>query len=467
MTEKQFSKMLDLWNECEKHNISRTHMHHMSEIIEASPYFDETVDLYAEIVHKGAIPFIKGTPRKISLFSRNISFRPCLEPSEEISQRLTVTANGKVYVTRYDYYNNVLQKQRKKISKQEAKELLDKICSHLTVNFSLNRCFDTGTWNVDVTDTGNKTYHLSGDLVGGCDKWLDGISDDIRYLLDMPDLFCFNADCAEKVLLCSCEFEYGGKRYCYKTKDKSIQPGDEVVVPVGQNNTEKTVRVTDTEYIAENELPTEFGEIKEIIRKSQTHSFDEENFEPKLANDNKTSAVFSEEKSLFDIIKSQIDHMDCEGLLEIGAPSDEYDCETAEIAAQLHPNMDIHQIASVIAEVITANFNRPFSSASFIRCAAIIKEQYAELYQRQGDNMHIVNISACYARMENRQVKITQKNEIKIEGKLIDWTSAYDNDPDPESITVRTKDDFLVEVYIKDIRSIELIFEKQRKEDPL
>ena len=42
-------------------------------------------------------------------------------------------------------------------------------------------------------------------------------------------------------------------------------------------------------------------------------------------------------------------------------------------------------------------------------------------------------------------------------GVLIDHTSAYDNDPEPESITIETKYSGLVEIYIKEMVLVELI----------
>ena len=56
-----------------------------------------------------------------------------------------------------------------------------------------------------------------------------------------------------------------------------------------------------------------------------------------------------------------------------------------------------------------------------------------------------------------KNIRITHKDGDVYEGVLIDYTSALDNEPEPESITIETQYGNLGETYIKDIASVELI----------
>lgn len=66
----------------------------------------------------------------------------------------------------------------------------------------------------------------------------------------------------KEIILCSCEFEFGGKQYYYKTDDKSIEIGDNVEVPVGEHGRTKIVKVVNIESATEDDLPYEYREIK-------------------------------------------------------------------------------------------------------------------------------------------------------------------------------------------------------------
>lgn len=61
-----------------------------------------------------------------------------------------------------------------------------------------------------------------------------------------------------------------------------------------------------------------------------------------------------------------------------------------------------------------------------------------------------------YANWIGRKITVTCMDGDYVVGKWIDWTSELDNEPDPESITVRRFDGAPVEVYVHDIQTIEL-----------
>lgn len=80
------------------------------------------------------------------------------------------------------------------------------------------------------------------------------------------------------------------------------------------------------------------------------------------------------DRSIFLIVKSVIDEWDLYGLLENGAPSDEYDIESREISHRISKNCTPEEIASVIAEVFNKYFDLHSQPSEYIKPATKIKE---------------------------------------------------------------------------------------------
>lgn len=362
MTEKHFSQMLDLWKKCDNQGITRSKMFHMSEIIQASRNPEYVIEVYNNALKRRALPFIKNMPRKISLYSDDCGFRPHTDLDEEIAQRLTITCDGRVYITRYNFDDKIISKEYHKIKSDYAINWMCKLCSHLSVAVADDHFLDVGSWSLKITDSEKKKYHITGDLIDGYDKWLDSYSEEIRNILDIPDLYVFNCDCSRKIILCSCEFEFGGKQYYYKTDDKSIEIGDNVEVPVGEHGRTKIVKVVNIESATEDDLPYEYGEIKSIIGLARPDD----------------SYNSGEKYSLYMIVKKHVDEIDCENLLEFGAPNDEYDYESRTISEMLRSNMDVYQISSIIANVMESSFSHPYDTSFFVKIASKIKAEMQE-----------------------------------------------------------------------------------------
>lgn len=82
-------------------------------------------------------------------------------------------------------------------------------------------------------------------------------------------------------------------------------------------------------------------------------------------------------KSLYQIVKQAIDELDVYGLLEQGAPKDEFEEEALLIAERISPNDSIQQIASVIAEVFNKEFDEHFETSAFLATAERISQLLA------------------------------------------------------------------------------------------
>lgn len=448
MNESQFNRTLALWKACEKHHLTTAQMFHISEIIRSYANPDLIISAYEKEIEN--LPFINGVPRKITLCSNSICYGPCPEPDEERIQKVTISATGRVYITLKNYEGVTLRKIQKRISAEKAVGWLCGVGTHLSVLIDLMMITDVGSWDAVIVNEGNKKFRIFGYLFEG-DKWLDKYSDELREMLDMPELYVFNEKSYSAVRLCSCEFEYGGKQYYYQTEDKTIHIGDTVIVPVGKSNEHKKVRIVNIESLDEANLPFELERIKAIICKVETDPPGSDLLDLPKLNKEFSDKPLSRASSVFEIVKSAIDSADCMGLLEIGAPKDEYDGESRSIASKIKPQQDIYQIASVIAQEMSDSFSEPFGIDGFLETAAQIKKKYDCLYQLKGDSMHIMDIRECFDKMDGKQVRVTMKDGKVFIGILDDWIQALDNEPDPESIILKTIVYPCMELYVKDI----------------
>lgn len=69
-----------------------------------------------------------------------------------------------------------------------------------------------------------------------------------------------------EVKYCGVEFSDGGKIYHYRTTDLRIEVGDEVIVPVGENNYEREATIKTVEFCRWDDTPYPLEKTKEIIR---------------------------------------------------------------------------------------------------------------------------------------------------------------------------------------------------------
>ena len=80
------------------------------------------------------------------------------------------------------------------------------------------------------------------------------------------------------------------------------------------------------------------------------------------------------EDMLFQAVKRQVDKFDAYGLLEGGAPKDEFDTESMMIAGQLRKGMTALCIAEIFAKVMNEQFEEKFSANEFISRAEQIEK---------------------------------------------------------------------------------------------
>lgn len=138
---------------------------------------------------------IKGQAKKIHLLSYLGGYVPMPIPGEEVEQRLTITAKGRVYFSGYDF----LAKTRTRnysITEAAAEKILQAISKYFQQDFEEIFATDVGSWEMAITTTDDEVYSFSSSIVGL--PSLDGpdLTDLVRETLEMQDLFVFGGGMA-------------------------------------------------------------------------------------------------------------------------------------------------------------------------------------------------------------------------------------------------------------------------------
>ncbi|MDE7360430.1 MAG: hypothetical protein K2N38_00675 [Oscillospiraceae bacterium] len=149
-----------------------------------------------KIIHK-----FKDTLRKIQLVSNNICFGPIPDPKDEVEQRLTITADGRVWLSRYRFSSELIEKRSFSISEEAVKKIMKRVSGFFKNGDPDCLATDIGFWDLVLTNTSGKTFKFRGSLCRFLCSELGELSDMIRAELARNDLFVFdgNPDCVTKI----------------------------------------------------------------------------------------------------------------------------------------------------------------------------------------------------------------------------------------------------------------------------
>ncbi len=143
------------------------------------------------------LKLFKGIPQKVRIISNNIGYGPEPAPCDEVEQRITINAEGRVWFSAYNYGSGFEkhEKCRSRIFKMEkaaAVNVLTKLASYFSKDNIEQFVTDCGDWKMKITNTDGKTYVFDGPLCGGLEENLDELSNLIRQALNMDDLYVFD-----------------------------------------------------------------------------------------------------------------------------------------------------------------------------------------------------------------------------------------------------------------------------------
>lgn len=137
--------------------------------------------------------------QKIRIVSNNISYGYCPMPEDEVEQRLTITADGRVWLSVYNFgqsfgkYENG-RTRNLNIGKEAATLILKAVGAYFSDEYVTVFVTDIGSWKMTITNTEGKLYDFKGSLYADFIIADADLSDLIRDTLDMPNLFLFDGN---------------------------------------------------------------------------------------------------------------------------------------------------------------------------------------------------------------------------------------------------------------------------------
>ena len=141
--------------------------------------------------------------QKIQLTSGNLAYGPRPGPDEEVEQRVTITRDGSVWLSRWAYGNGVslklISREQYKIAGPAVIQLFDRIERHFRTEPMAAMATDDDIWNLKLTNDNHEIFRYHGSVSIGMDTELDEISKCLRHTTGKPDLIAFN-DMPEKRL---------------------------------------------------------------------------------------------------------------------------------------------------------------------------------------------------------------------------------------------------------------------------
>lgn len=151
-------------------------------------------------------PFIfQGTLKKVRIISNNICYGSMPEQDDEVEQHLTINNEGCVRFSGYNFgrgdgkYEKARSKNFK-IEKAAAGRLLGAIGDYFGNGYTEIFATDVGDWVMELTDTEGNTSTLHGALCAAFDHEDTDLSDLVRDIVGMDDLYVFDGNSRPDVI---------------------------------------------------------------------------------------------------------------------------------------------------------------------------------------------------------------------------------------------------------------------------
>lgn len=161
-------------------------------------------------------PFVFfGNAKKVKIHSNNIYFGYCPKKCDEVEQHLTITEDGRVWLTRYAIKEDLnfadLKKTEQKqfiIDKEKAKFLLSKFTKYFRDEYNLLFATDVGQFEMWIDDDEGKKAYFVGPMIS--EIVVDGynLSQLVRDTLNDQTLFVFDSNEFEKIKRITIDYKF-------------------------------------------------------------------------------------------------------------------------------------------------------------------------------------------------------------------------------------------------------------------
>ncbi|SHJ26663.1 hypothetical protein [Parasporobacterium paucivorans] len=142
---------------------------------------------------------LDGQAKKIKIISNNIGYGPCPMPEGEVEQHLTMTADGRVWFTGYNFGNGDGKYERGRtknfsLDKEKTEYIFSAFSRFFSGEFGDVFATDIGSWKMTITNTEGHEFPFKGSLCA--DYEIDGkdLSEMLRDALGIENLFVFDGD---------------------------------------------------------------------------------------------------------------------------------------------------------------------------------------------------------------------------------------------------------------------------------
>lgn len=202
-------------------------------------------------------PFLfNGNLKQINLISNNISYGPIPKVDEEIEQHIILNDEGKGWFVGYNYGTNgynypLARKKQLIIDKKIINELFDKFAKYFSTYPITPANKDVGSWRMTLINDENKAFYFTSSF--DIELILDDIdlSDYVRNLLLMDDLFVFDGNQKELVInKITLDYKHVENYYIANKKTVSYKYDEHLIINRNNNTLEYIQNVTDSSKVS-------------------------------------------------------------------------------------------------------------------------------------------------------------------------------------------------------------------------
>ena len=191
-----------------------------------------------------------GNVKKVKIHSNNMGYGFLPREGTEVEQHLTITDDGRVWLTRYAISEDLnfakltkTEQRQFKISSDKAKFLLDKYTKYFRDEYEISFATDVGSFEMQITDDEGKTAYFIGPLI--CEFEVDGydLSQLTRDTVEDQTLFVFDNNEFERIERITIDHEHKKKIVAADGQVITWNPTNHIVIDRKTDTIEYTYKI--------------------------------------------------------------------------------------------------------------------------------------------------------------------------------------------------------------------------------
>ena len=191
-----------------------------------------------------------GNVKRVKIHSNNMGYGFLPREGTEVEQHLTITDDGRVWLTRYAISEDLnfakltkTEQRQFKISSDKAKFLLDKYTKYFRDEYEISFATDVGSFEMQITDDEGKTAYFIGPLI--CEFEVDGydLSQLTRDTVEDQTLFVFDNNEFERIERITIDHEHKKKIVAADGQVVTWNPTNHIVIDRKTDTIEYTYKI--------------------------------------------------------------------------------------------------------------------------------------------------------------------------------------------------------------------------------